>query len=331
MIRFKKITEVYPNGYTFVDYHGEDIPSEPWYGALCGVVDLMKAESPTGWYLLLIDFVSAFRSSALYPVMTSFEDWAASYSSLPGMIRFMPQERGLTKHFTPPIGGTDAGERIFGPGLLGTPSLYTHQLPRVKAYSHEELRRMLRELATLGGAIPVSQWHSNLAYGEKVKVFCSDFAEYLKMVYLLPPYWYLREELQEPNWLKLLIASGVLSDGTLRTSRGARCVALDGHECNSLAELEIDNWLHTHGIPHEKEPYYPGHDLYNPNVRLRADFRVGNYWIEYAGLLADPTYAEKIRIKKLLATSHNLSLIVVKPQDVVKLEKCLAVLQPSSS
>ena len=59
-------------------------------------------------------------------------------------------------------------------------------------------------------------------------------------------------------------------------TRGFCCVVKDGHECNSLAELEIDNWLFSNQIVHDKEPHYPYHSVYNLNERLRADFKIEN-------------------------------------------------------
>ena len=56
------------------------------------------------------------------------------------------------------------------------------------------------------------------------------------------------------SWLKALVASEVLSDGTRRTSYGTMTVAKDGHDCRSLAEKTIDDWLFAHGIEHEIEP-----------------------------------------------------------------------------
>lgn len=35
------------------------------------------------------------------------------------------------------------------------------------------------------------------------------------------------------------------------------CIARDGHICNSVSELIIDNWLHKHNITHQKEAPYP--------------------------------------------------------------------------
>ncbi len=131
------------------------------------------------------------------------------------------------------------------------------------------------------------------------------------------------EKLEERSWLKILVRSGVLKDGLMQTSRGYRCVSLDGHECNSLAELEIDNWLFENRIPHEKEPFYPQDSEYNPNGRMRADFKVGELLIEYAGLSGEKFYDEKMENKKRIAKRHGINLIILKPRDLSRLHLAL--------
>ena len=142
---------------------------------------------------------------------------------------------------------------------------------------------MLYKFAALGRAIPVKGWESSLLYGERIRVLCEDYETYLKIAYLLPPSWYLVDRLKPKSWLHLLRDAGVLAGDVLQTVRGYKCIAKDGHACNSLAELEIDNWFFLNGIEHEREPYYPLHEKYNPNTRLRADFKVQNTYIEYGG------------------------------------------------
>ncbi len=186
---------------------------------------------------------------------------------------------------------------------------------RVKNYSNNDMYEMLYDFAWLGRAIPISGWENNFDYGEKIKALCENYAEYLKAAYLLPPSWYLVNKFQTRSWLKILTDSRVLSDGLLRTGRGIKCIAKDGHECNSLVELEIDNWLFIKGIPHKKEPLYPFHKEYNSSSRLRADFQVKQSFIEYAGLMDDPQYASKIEMKKKLAQELKINLIVIEPNN----------------
>ena len=52
------------------------------------------------------------------------------------------------------------------------------------------------------------------------------------------------------SWFKALVEAGVLGDGTQRLMFGTRCLANDGHECSSIAEKTIDDWLTNHNIHH---------------------------------------------------------------------------------
>jgi hypothetical protein len=182
---------------------------------------------------------------------------------------------------------------------------------------------MLYTFSSLSCAVPVSGWENNLSYGEKISSFCEDYCEFLLQAYLLPPSWYILKIVKSGSWLKLLIDANILTSGTLSTPRGFRCVARDGHECNSLVELEIDNWLFSHGIHHQKEPHYPMHPTYNPFNRLRADFLVGDIYIEYAGLLSDRDYSIKMEHKRSLAKDKDLRLVVIEPRHINKLEEIL--------
>lgn len=323
MIRFKSIKEVYPNGLTWVEYHIDDITLQPWYKAIRELIQLIKSESPDGWKLIFDNFISSCKASVFYHVLTSFDDWDADYSINCDIIKFHPQQEAIRQYFGYSA-SLKAGELFYPPRTgKGSRWMFGDQMQRVSEYSKTDLKSMLYDVAYLGGAIPVAGWENSFSYGEKIKNLCSNYAEYLKAAYLLPPSWYLLDKLTEKTWLKILIASGVLDDGLLRTPRGVRCVAKDGHECNSLAELEIDNWLFVNGITHEREPHYPQHPKYNPNCRLRADFKVGEYIIEYAGLLDDYRYAKKMRMKRHFAKELEINLIVLTPRDLSRLEKIM--------
>ena len=186
---------------------------------------------------------------------------------------------------------------------------------------------MLYSFASLGKAIPISGWETNISYGEKVKSLCGSYDLYLECAYLMPPSWYLLNETHSSSWLKLLIDAGVLGSGTLQTPRGFRCIAKDGHVCNSLVELEIDNWLFDHGMQHEKEPIYPIHTTLNPNARLRADFLVNGIYVEYAGLMDDPLYAQKIEAKRNIAKDKSMKLVVIEPKRMKNIEVVLHKLE----
>jgi hypothetical protein len=125
------------------------------------------------------------------------------------------------------------------------------------------------------------------------------------------------------NWLKCLSLAGVLDDGHRKTSRGIRCLANDGHLCLSLGEKAIDDWLSNHNIPHEKESFYPFDEELNPNKLSRTDWKIGNIFIEYAGLMDDSEYASKMKRKKQLADKKGLYLIIIEPADLFSLDEKL--------
>jgi hypothetical protein len=325
MIRFKSIRKVFPNGLTWADYYIEDIVKEDWHSAIMQLIDVMKQDSKDGWQLIFNNLLSSLKSSVFYPVMTSFSDWETNYSLGSDIIKFNSQQSSIIDFYGADIkSGKEPGERIY-PAMSGKGSrwLFGHQMPRVKGYSNDNLYEMLYNFALLGKAIPISGWENNLGYGEKIKALCENYTEYLKAAYLLPPSWYLVKKFETRSWLKILTDSGILSDGFLRTGRGFRCNAKDGHECNSLVELEIDNWLFAKGIPHQKEPLYPFHKEYNSSSRLRADFRVQETFIEYAGLMDDPEYASRMEIKKKLAHALKINLIVIEPNNFKNLDDLL--------
>lgn len=54
-------------------------------------------------------------------------------------------------------------------------------------------------------------------------------------------------------------------------------IADDGHICDSNSEKIVDNYLNDNGIPHAIHVTYP-------RSSKKCDFRVGNVYIEYAGL-----------------------------------------------
>ena len=124
------------------------------------------------------------------------------------------------------------------------------------------------------------------------------------------------------SWFEALAKTKALPNGVLVTKRGVRCMANDGHECHSLDEQRIDNWLCAHDLSHEREPYYPIHPILNPKGSRRADWKVGDTFIEYFGLIGDKNYEKKMDEKILLAAHSKLKLISILPSDIEKLDSC---------
>lgn len=118
--------------------------------------------------------------------------------------------------------------------------------------------------------------------------------------------------------LKELREAEVLPEA-YRPSRGVYSIANDGHECRSLFERHVDDFLSAHGIAHEVEPPYPRDDDLN-NTGLRGDWLLpGGTFVEAAGLTS-PAYLAKIEIKQQIAARHGLDLIILTTDDLGSLE-----------
>jgi len=90
--------------------------------------------------------------------------------------------------------------------------------------------------------------------------------------------------------------------------------AIDGHLCDSVSELLIDNWLYKNNILHERDVYYP-------KTHHKADWKIfaknKEIFVEYFGLANDsPRYDRAIKEKKKLCGKHKISLISIYPQDL---------------
>ncbi len=110
-------------------------------------------------------------------------------------------------------------------------------------------------------------------------------------------------------WLAALIAAGLLENGTRRLMRGTQCFARDGHVCFSLGEKTVDDFLTDTGLQHEKEPHYP-------DSNLRADFRIGNMFVEFLGLKGQSDYDERTAVKTLLCETRGVRLLLIEPKDL---------------
>lgn len=122
------------------------------------------------------------------------------------------------------------------------------------------------------------------------------------------------------SWFKALYEAGVLPNDVLITKRGIKCIAKSGNECNSLDEQYIDNWLFEKGLNPIKEPFYPKHEKYNSSGRRRADWLIGDYYIEYFGLTGDLKYDKKTEEKINLIRDLNLKIIAIFPEDLNDLD-----------
>ncbi|MFH0952312.1 MAG: hypothetical protein V1838_03940 [Patescibacteria group bacterium] len=117
------------------------------------------------------------------------------------------------------------------------------------------------------------------------------------------------------SWNKAVAAAGFQPNRShsQRMYKRMNGVAIDGHICDSVSEVLIDNWLSKNSIPHEKNALYPG-------TNYRADWVVSTKYkifIEYFGLAHDsPRYDQAIKEKQKLCQKSNLRLIEIYPQDI---------------
>lgn len=87
-------------------------------------------------------------------------------------------------------------------------------------------------------------------------------------------------------------------------------IAKDKHICDSFAEKIVDDWLFYYCIKHERNfPY--------KNTKMTADFKVGNFLIEYFGLAGEiESYNLLIQKKRILARDKRMNLIEIYPKDL---------------
>ena len=100
-------------------------------------------------------------------------------------------------------------------------------------------------------------------------------------------------------------------------------MADDGHECNSMEEKIIDDWLSGNGIIHSKEPRYPYHPRFNPGAGKRADWKIGDKLVEYFGLAGNAEYDQRTIEKIELAREERIQLVAIYPEDLFDLEDLL--------
>jgi len=117
------------------------------------------------------------------------------------------------------------------------------------------------------------------------------------------------------SWNNAIIAAGFKPNRShsQRMYKCANTKALDGHLCDSISELIIDNWFMENNISHERDVSYP-------TTNHKADWAINvkgqAVFVEYFGLANDsPRYDRTIRKKKMLCRKHKLTLIEIYPQD----------------
>jgi Pyruvate/2-oxoacid:ferredoxin oxidoreductase delta subunit len=157
-----------------------------------------------------------------------------------------------------------------------------------------------------------------------IKYKSNDEIEVAELVYLFKilsfPIDYRKAGLK--SWIELYTKAGVLEELNSKTGiRGYRSIASDGTVCLSMGERIIAEFLIEQDVKYVKEPVYPAHEKLNPVEGLRADFKIGNLWVELAGMMNIGTYAKKIEKKRKLARELGIDLIILEATDSRDLEK----------
>ncbi|MDP4038851.1 MAG: hypothetical protein Q8P54_02725 [bacterium] len=115
------------------------------------------------------------------------------------------------------------------------------------------------------------------------------------------------------SWTQALIAAALIPHRSLnqRMYKRRKCIAKDGHICNSVSELIIDNWLYKNNIDHQKETPYP-------KGKFTADWSLSsNVFVEYFGLAQDSRrYDEEIKKKQQICKDSEVTLIEIYPKDL---------------
>ena len=118
------------------------------------------------------------------------------------------------------------------------------------------------------------------------------------------------------SWREFLNVAGMLDQAPRKGLSGYITVANDGHVTLSIGERIVCDWLLAHGIAHEKEPIYPTHPVLNAEGKLRADWLIGDCWVELAGRMEDAKYAANMLRKQQLARECGLRHLVLLPAEI---------------
>lgn len=115
------------------------------------------------------------------------------------------------------------------------------------------------------------------------------------------------------SWNKAIAKAGFIPNRSHDDRMYKRIIskAKDGHVCDSVSEVLIDNWLFANNIPHEKDVNYP-----NTNHKADWQIKIKNkiIFVEYFGLANDsPRYDRSIREKEKICQEQGISLIEIMP------------------
>lgn len=119
------------------------------------------------------------------------------------------------------------------------------------------------------------------------------------------------------NWNNAIKVAGFKPNPVMFADK---CIANDGHACDSVAEKIIDDYLYERDIPHIRNIAYP-EGVYT------ADFKIGSNLVEYFGLAGEHRRYDELRvIKQKLARKYKLKLIQLYPKDLYPHSRLEAIL-----
>lgn len=118
------------------------------------------------------------------------------------------------------------------------------------------------------------------------------------------------------SWNNAVLAAGFVPNRSHdnRMYKRANAKAIDGHFCDSISELLIDNWLYKNNILHKRNALYP-------KTHHKADWEISTrnqrIFVEYFGLANDsPRYDRAVKEKIGLCKKCRISLISIYPRDL---------------
>lgn len=121
------------------------------------------------------------------------------------------------------------------------------------------------------------------------------------------------------SWNKAISSAGFTPNPVKFSNK---CIAKDGHICDSVAEKIIDDWLSGKSIKHERNIKYPN------NPKLTADFVTKRFWIEFFGLSGElREYDTLIKKKRQITKKYKLPLVAIYPKDLFPINRLADILQ----
>lgn len=118
---------------------------------------------------------------------------------------------------------------------------------------------------------------------------------------------------------------GLSKESDVSLSSESVCECLDGHQVESAALAEIDNWLYISGINHAYRREIPteleqGVEAIKGNVCCDFYLPTGHVYIEYWGEEKSPEDIQNKLMRKEIYDSAKLNLIELTPSDIKKLD-----------